>query len=346
MKKLVLIIFVACITSVQFAQPISPSEREILQLQDQRSLGNGKLISYLTNQNVRLRYRAAIALANLQDSSTVKALAIALKDSNKDVRSASALALGQIKTEQAADELLSGLPSEQDAHVIAKILEAIGKCGSQKYLDSLLSISEQNPGIFLPNEFALCIARFAIRQIRTERSIWKCFEYLSSGSPEDYSAALFALWRSAPNGLIDLEITKHKEELISLSRIQNSDVRMHLATLLGRSKSKDAREILDSLEIAETTLDDWHVWVQVIRARATLSSSNEEMLSKYLEYLSAKNDHIKITALQTMRVTPSLVAGTSLLIDSLRLRLCSIANTTTENEAVRGEALIALGKYF
>jgi len=148
-----------------------------------------------------------------------------LKDNDRNVRAASALALGQIKTEQAADELLSGLPSEQDAHVIAKILEAIGKCGSQKYLDSLLSISEQNPGIFLPNEFALCIARFAIRQIRTERSIWKCFEYLSSGSPEDYSAALFALWRSAPNGLIDLEILKKsitaETKLITIMMVNN-----------------------------------------------------------------------------------------------------------------------------
>jgi hypothetical protein len=213
-------------------------------------------------------------------------------------------------------------------------------------LDSLLSISEQNPGKFPPKEFAMCIARFAIRQIKTERSIWKCFEYLSSGSPEDCSAALFALWRSAPNGLIDLEISKHKEELISLTinRIQIFEcIWRHCS---GDRSRKIREEILDSLEKAETNLDDWHVWVQVIRARATLSSSNEEMLSKYLEYLSAKNDHIKITALQTMRVTPSLVAGTSLLIDSLRLRLCSIANTTTENEAVRGEALIALGKYF
>jgi hypothetical protein len=62
----------------------------------------GNSFPILQDQNVRLRYRAAIALANLQDSSTVKALAIALKDSNKDVRAASALALGQIKTEQSS----------------------------------------------------------------------------------------------------------------------------------------------------------------------------------------------------------------------------------------------------
>ena len=346
MKKLIVVIFVACIYSIQFAQPISPSEREILQLQDQRSLGNGKLVSYLTNHDVRLRCRAAIALANLQDSSTVEALALSLKDTDKDVRAASALALGQIRTERAADELLSALLSEKDTTVAARILEALGKCGSQKYLDSLLSISEQNPGIFAPKEFALCIARFAIRQIKTERSIWKCFEVLGSELPAECSAALFALWRSAPNGLIDLEITKHKDELISLAQSQSSDIRMHLATLLGRSKSKESKEILDSLETAETTLNDWHVWVQIVRARAVLTPSAEIMLPKYLDYLSMKNDHVKITALQTMRTTPSLFAGQSLFIDSLRLMLCSMVNNTDAHEAVRGEVLVALGKYF
>jgi cyclophilin family peptidyl-prolyl cis-trans isomerase/HEAT repeat protein len=345
-KKLVLIILVACLFSVQYAQPISPHEREILQLQDQRSLGNGKLVSSLKNQNGRLRYRAAIALANLQDSSTVEALTMSLQDSDKDVRAASALALGQMRTERAADELLSALSSEKETTVIARILEAIGKCGSQRYLDTLMSISERDSLKFPRKEFALCIARFAIRQMRTERSMWKCFEYVSSESPEECSAALFALWRSAPNGLIDLEISKHKEVLISLACHHSSDVRMHLATLLGRSKSRDSREILDTLDKTEMKLDDWHVWVQIVRAHAALSPSTEEMLPKYLEYLSAKNDHIKITALQSLRASPSLFAGQSLLIDSLRLTLCSIVSNVSEHEAVRGEALVALGKHF
>ena len=344
MKKLVLIIFIICFYSLQYAQPVSIDERRILQLQDQRSLGDGELISYLKDQNPQLRYNAAIALANLQDTSTVEALAISLKDSDHNVRAASALALGQIKTGRAVDVLLSAISIENDTNVIARILEAIGKCGSQRCLDSLLSYNAQEPTKFPPKEFAMCIARFAIRQIRTERSIWKCFEYAGSKSPEEWSAALFALWRSAPYGLIDLEISKHKGELISLAN-NNSDIRMHLATLLGRSKAKESREVLDSLEKVETKLNDWHVWVQIVRARAALSSINE-MLSKYLEYLSAKNDHIKITTLQAFGAAKPLVIEESQLIDSMRLALRGIANDDKENEAVRGEALVALGKHF
>jgi peptidylprolyl isomerase len=345
-KKLALIILIVCFYSLQYAQSISPDEREILQLQDQRSLGNGKLVSYLKNQNVQLRYRAAIALANLQDSSTVEALAISLKDSGKDVRAASALALGQIRTVKAADELLSAISSEKDTYVIARILEEIGKCGSQKSLDSLLDFNEQAPRKFPPRDFAMCIARFAIRQIRTERSIWKCFEYASGNSPEVCSAALFALWRSAPNGLIDLEISKHREELISLAENDNPDIRMHLATLLGRTKSKDSEEILDTLEKKEKELDDWHVWVQIVSERAALYKTTDKMLSKYPEYLSAKNEHIKIAALQAFSALPLPSDEQLNLIDSIRSTLCGIAKDVIENEAVRGEALVALGKHF
>jgi hypothetical protein len=274
------------------------------------------------------------------------AFQMSLKDSDKNVRVASALALGQIRTERAVNELLSDIPSENDTNVVARILEALGKCGSLKCLDSLLNISEQEPMKFPPKEFAMCIARFAIRQIRTERSIWKCFEYTSSKSTDECSVALLALWRSAPNGLIDLEISKHKEELISLANNYCSDIRMHLATLLGRSKTKESREILDTLEKKEAELNNWRVWVQIVRARAAISSTTNEMLLKYSGYLSAKNNHIKIATLQAFSASPSPFVEQSYLVDSIKSTLCGIAKDTTEKEVVRGEALVALGKHF
>ena len=345
MKKSAMMILVLCFYSLPCAQPISPKEREILQLQDQRSLGSGKLVSYLQDQNAQLRCRAAIALASLQDSSTVDMLTVSLKDSDGNVRAASALALGQIGTGRAVDELLSAFPSEKDTNVLARIFEALGKCGPVKILDSLLALSVRDSMKFPHKEFALCIARFAIRQIKTERSIWKCFEYITDESPEVCSAALYALWRSAPNGLVDLEISKHKEPLISLTNNSSSDVRMHLATLLGRSKTNDSREILDTLEKTETKSRDWHVWVQIVRARASLSTANE-MIPNYLEYLSANNDHIKIASLQALSTSPPLMTEQSHGIDSLRLTLRGIAIDVNEHEAVRGEALVALGKHF
>ena len=346
MKKFVLVILILFIYSFQYSQPISSDEREILQLQDLRSLGNGTLVRYLKDQDAHLRYRAALALANLQDSSAAAALTLSLKDTVQEVREASVLALGQSNYDRAADELLSALLIETDTIVIARILEALGKCGSQKCLDSLLTMSEQEPTKFPPHHFALCIARFAIRQIRTERSIWKCFEYSGSESPETCSAALYALWRSAPNGLVDLEISKHKDELISLAHHRSSEVRMNLAILLGRSKSISAKEILDTLEQTEITRNDWHVWVHIIRAQAAVSLQLEEMLPKYLTHLSGMNNHIKITVLQTVKLLPLSSNKDSLIVDALRLKLCTLLNNDSEHEAVRGEACVVLGKHF
>jgi len=344
-KKLVLIILVVCLYTYQDAQPLLPGERDILQLQDQCSLGGGKLIEYLKNENGLLRYRAAIALANVQDTSAAGALGVTLKDGDKNVRTASALALGQLRSSRAADELLSSLALEKDPEVIARILEALGKISSSKYLDSLLRMNDEEPLKFPQKGFALCIARFAIRQIKSERAIRKCYEYAGSKAPEISSAALFALWRSAPNSFSDQEISQQKELLGSLALHQNSDIRMQLATLLGKSKTKEARELLDALEISEKKLNDWHVWVQIVRARAAVSTPRE-IPSKYSEYLSQKNDHIKIAALQALSTIPSLSSEQSAVHDALQSAVLRIANGPSEIDAVRGEALVTLGKHF
>ena len=70
---------------VSFAQQTTQEEREILYLQDQRSLGNGKLVSFLSSTDSKLRARAAIALANLQDTNSTKDLTPLLKDSDVTV---------------------------------------------------------------------------------------------------------------------------------------------------------------------------------------------------------------------------------------------------------------------
>ncbi len=347
MKILIWLILTVGLYSIPLAQPISLKEREILQLQDQRSLGEGKLVSYLTDKNVRLRYRAAIALANIQDTSTVEALMMSLTDRDKRVRAASAFALGQMGTGHADNALLSAFVNERNTDVSARILEAIGKSGSPRILDSLLNLSALTPMKFPPRNLALCIARFAIRQIKTERSTGKCFELLDYRSSKVRSAALYALWRSAPNEFIDLEISNRKEKFIRLAKSRLFDIRMHLAILLGRSKSNDAREILDALEKSEIKMNNWHVWVQIVRARAVLSKGDEDVVRNYMKYVSMKNDYINISALQAFTTIPSAFIKQSDVADSMRQIIHRLAYDTSGTvEVTRGEALVALGKHF
>jgi cyclophilin family peptidyl-prolyl cis-trans isomerase/HEAT repeat protein len=337
---------VLCSYSLPSAQPIPRGEREILQLQDQRSLGEGKLIAYLSDKNTRLRYRAGIALANIQDSSVVLELTKALNDHSANVRSAAAFALGQIGTGQAGDVLLSALKKEKNATARTRITEAIGKIGSEQNLDSLLSFITRNPQKIPDTDFAMCLARFAIRKIKTERSIWKCFELVQKKSSNIRSAGLFALWRSAPHGLIDLEISNEREKFLLLSKDKDPLVRMHLASLLARTKSKDALELLNALEQTEQTLNDWHVWVQIIRARATIGSSEIDFLERNYQYLGMDHEYLKITALQSLTSVSSLLLQ-SAEKDSICQRVLNYAHGSSGwSEAVRGEAFVTLGKHF
>jgi cyclophilin family peptidyl-prolyl cis-trans isomerase/HEAT repeat protein len=347
MRTILCLALMVVVYSIQFAQVISPKEREILQLQDQRSLGDGKLVSYLRDSDARLRYRAAIALANIQNPATIEALTISMKDHSTKVREAAAFALGQIGSQQADEALISAVSNEEDAMVLSRILEAIGKSSSSRSLDSVLNLDAMKPRLFPVEDIALCIARFAIRQIKTERSIGKCFDLTENKSPEVRSAALFALWRSAPHEFIDLEISKEKDRLIQLAKDSDPMIRMHLATLLSRSKSKDALEILDALEQTEQKTNDWHVWVQIVRARTSLAVADTNVFMKYSQYLGMKNDQVKISALQALATMPSKLMSQSVEVDSIRQMICRYAGVQSgENETVRGEALVTLGKHF
>jgi len=61
-KKIVALGFFALLFSSVQAQSLSSEEKDILQLQDQRSLGGGRLAGYLSSTDENLRYRALIAL--------------------------------------------------------------------------------------------------------------------------------------------------------------------------------------------------------------------------------------------------------------------------------------------
>lgn len=329
------------------AQRMSSQEREILQYQDQRSLGEGELVKYLSNKNPLLRYRAIIALANIQDTTTIDTLMVVLEDQESNVRSAAAFALGQIRKMATVNTLLGVLRKEKDSSVQARLLEAVGKCGGINDLNELLDFYDSNKLILPLKDFALSISRFAIRGIKSERSIWTCFDLVINEMPEVQSIALFALWRSAPYGLIDLEISKHLDQFIKLTKHKNANIRMNMAILVGRSKSKDAEEILDSLEQTETKFNDWQVWIQIIRARLVLSTKSEEIIKWSSKYLALENNHIKIVTLQALTSLPSVIFEQTEAVDTLCKIISKLADDNNgEIESVRGEALVTLGRQF
>ena len=328
-------------------QKLTDAEKKILTLQDQRSLGNGELVSYLANPDAQLRYCALIALANIQDTSTTGTAAALLHDPQPSVRAAAAFALGQIGTSKAEDSLLSALRRESDSTVVARILEALGKVGGENALEEIVAYGDSTAGPSVRSEQALAVARFALRTIRSERSIWFCFDLITHPSAQVRWMALLALWRTAPHGLIDIEIAKRVEDLKRLANDPNMDVRLHLASLLARSKSGDAGDLVRAIQDADRQSPNWQVEVQLAQAFASLSSSQPEFIDDLIACLSASNGHVKIAALQSLSALPKQSVDAT--ADTLRLReqLGKLVSTKNPDaELTRGEAFVTLAKLF
>ncbi|MCI0559998.1 MAG: HEAT repeat domain-containing protein, partial [Nitrososphaera sp.] len=345
MKKLFLVVLVIFAHNA-FAQKLSESEKEILMLQDQRSLGDGRLIAYLSNTDELLRYRAAIALANIQDTATVGMLLPSLRDVSPMVRSAAAFALGQIGSAKAEDSLLSSLKRETNPETFGRIAEALGKCGTEDALVTLAGLQLSRAVESERNKLVLAVSRFALRQIKTERAIWFCFDQLSSPEASVRWSALVGLWRAAPLRVIDIEIAKRAAELQKLVNDSSPDVRMHFATLLGKAKVDEATDLLQQLSTAEWKRSEWRVQVNTVRALGALVPTEPDHLPDFLAYLASKNDHVVVATLQiTATLSPALIFGYAEK-SKLEADLVALTNAVNRADMVRGEALVVLGRQF
>ncbi len=347
MKVIQILLVLIMVPLLALGQKLSDQEKEILTLQDQRSLGDGKLLAYLSDANPHLRARALVALANIQDTSTAGVAASMLNDPDAKVRTAAAFAVGQIGLPQTQDSLLIHMSQEKDAITLARIFEALGKIGDEQSLNQMVGFAPPDSSASLSAGQALSVGRFAIRGIKNERSIWFSFEQLSNPDPEVRWKALFALWRSAPHGLIDVEIAKRESLLTALAADPNVDVRVNLLTLLSRTASDYAMGILSAARAADRQVPHWEVEVQIVRTMAALSSNNPELLDRLMEYFGSAYDHVKIVTVQAFAGISKSVLESSADTATLRRDLLNFADAKDPaSESLRGESFIALARIF
>lgn len=331
------------------AQPIPEVQRQIWMLQDQRSLGDGKLVSFLASPEENVRSMAAMALANIQDSTTITALVPLLSDPAPNIRRTAAFALGQIGSNAPQDMLVARLGLETDSTVLARIVEALGRIGNELALDAVVEFipSPNQPAILADR--ALAVARFALppRNLKHERSIWFCFDLLQHPDAVVRWRALFALWRSAPHGLIDVEISKRREELLRTATDPDADVKINFATLLGRTRSRDAVDLIRAMYRNEIRQGDWRVQVQIVRACAAFLPNDPGLMEELLGLLESPNDHVKIATLQALiGLQRQTVIGSA---DSTKVNRVVTKLATTKSpaaELVRGEAMVAMARLY
>jgi hypothetical protein len=95
-KTLIPFLSTVFFSNTVFSQNYSPEEKEILLLQDSRTLGeNDKLLSFLKSDNADVVSRAIFALANIQDSSAADEIStVLLTNQNEYIRFLAAYSLG------------------------------------------------------------------------------------------------------------------------------------------------------------------------------------------------------------------------------------------------------------
>ena len=343
MRSAIILLFIPLF--VLHAQRYTAAERTILTLQDQRSLGNGKLVGYLRDGNAELRSRAAIALGNIQDTTTLSDLIPLLKDRSERVRASAAWALGQLGHSQAQNALLERLKEEENISVVRRCIEALGKCGTDSALTALVTFSGFPTFDRLRGEIALSVGRFAIRGIKSEAGIEYCFRQLRHSDAGVRWRALYALWRAAPHPRIEHELSRRTKEMRAIVSDKSAEVRIHFATLLGRSQSPRAFELLESLSKRERG-GEWRVQVQIARALGTWATKEEKAVRVLSDWLDIKNDHVRIASSQGLRGVKSEHLKGKIRSD-LKKRVLSFAQGKSSREtSVRGEAIVTIAKLF
>lgn len=106
--------------------------KELKQAEYTRKVQPEKIIQWINHKDPKIRLATVETLGRIQDSTRAVLLANRLTDDDPAVRSAAVFALGQLFTRSVENYLVEALKSETDKNIRIKIIEALGKSGSNQ----------------------------------------------------------------------------------------------------------------------------------------------------------------------------------------------------------------------
>ena len=317
----------------------------ILQLQDRRTIHDGKLIELLNDRDPVVRERAVRAYGSIQDTSVISLLVERLTNESPAVELSAAFAVGQTagflsKSSREAlqhDLIWNRIDGTSAAD---RMIEEIGKFGTEEALRDLVNRFGNTSPSPRTEALVMSIARFAIRGVTAHEAT----EYvISLVKPADRARweAVYALQRIGDKP----ETRAEAEDLAQLFKHDDPLVRLNLATLLG--KVKDERSSLEPLlKLAEFD-GDWRVRVNALKALGNFNlDGKDEVLAMFRRSFFSGNTYVALTALTSLggsgiHLTDSTAAGNELLAALKRIAV-------NENNGyvwqVQAEAATALAK--
>jgi len=239
----------------KFSDPII---QEIYQNQDERN--SQGLLPFLTSDNYEYRKEASLAFASVQDSIAIEPLVLLLDDTETEVRIVAAYALGQIGNTLAERPIIRALEGEEVPVVRKELLEALGKCSSEKGLRLLESGQPQDS--LEKSGLAWGIYRAGIKGNHSNNTIKKATELLNfRNSFETRLGAAHFLYRTR-----DIDITPFFKLIAESAKNDPApNVRMASVRALAKVNSLKCAEVLSQILINDV---DYRVRVNSIVAMA------------------------------------------------------------------------------
>ena len=350
MKNLIflLLIISACNSGINTDEPSKPenkfSDAKLIAIYDNQDRRNtDSLIYYLADENAKYREQATLALASVQDSSTLGALTALLKDSSTDVRIAAAYSLGQLKNEMAADSLLFGLAWEQSPVVRRELLEALGKCANTEQMVDLLNYEPLDS--LSRAGFAWGLYRAGVRGLVTPEMVSSAITLLyDTESPSVRLGAAHFLGRSR-----EVELVVYQDSVLAIALTDSSpNVRMALASALRHTDEKFALQAIAQVLGKES---DYRVKINCVRAlrefnnnqtieivTPLLQAANPNLAQAAADFLATRldGDEImkKVGEAKYWRVRTTLLGGAIANDDPAATKYCvdQLAKTTSPYE--------------
>lgn len=302
------------------------------------------LTIFFSEKKPEVKSLAAFACGSVQDTSHIGILLRLLSDKNKEVRTAAAFAVGQLnyvidstQRVRVSQALLNRLGFEQNRLVLARIVEALGKVGEEYSLNVMIASGENFATNSLRCEAALAVGRYAYRSIWSKTATKFAVDVLNSVRNGDEWKAACALMRITDATLL----SKHTHEIIRFASHPSVDVRMFVASSLGRiASSPKAANALLSLVVSDK---DWRVRVNAIKSVTKVDSTfHARMIPLLLQTFADSNEHVSLTALSALG--DMRLRSSRFTVECRKAFVEIIVDEKSYSQRQKKEAAIALAK--
>ena len=242
--------------------------QRVYRLRDQRKTDS--LLIFLKSPEATLRYLAALSFASVRDTLAIDSLAKQLNDPVEDVRLATAFALGQIGHKKCEKPLIeafmSGDSTSEHQMFNALVLEAVGKCGTLASLKNIASVTTYKPSdTLLMLGQCRAVFRFSLRKITDPLGTARMVSVAANERMPAPARMVAAQYLARTAGVAPDSAQARQLALGFVRTVGQPEVRMALATALGKSRTAPAFDILAK---TLSTEEDWRVQYNMIRALA------------------------------------------------------------------------------